>query len=68
MLESYGAMIQRGKILSITSEGARIQSLSREGVQTPPLPFLSGFSAKAGELVYFFMFDDGRGMVLSKIP
>lgn len=64
----YGAILERGKVLSVTPEGARIQSLSREGVRTPPLPFLPGVTAEAGERVYFFLFDDGAGMILGKMP
>ena len=61
----YGVAIERGRIF-VTPDGARVVSLSREGITTPPLPILSGQTVTEGELVYFFMFDDGRGLIIGR--
>lgn len=66
--EGHGAAIERGQVVTIAPEGARIKSLTRDGITTPPLPTMEGLTIQTGELVYFFLFDDGRGMVIARIP
>jgi len=65
--EAYGAPIERGQVVAKTGEGLRIASYDRSGVITPPLPMMAGAEAETGERVYFFMFDDGRGMVIARM-
>ncbi|MGN0997819.1 MAG: hypothetical protein ACI4PG_13000 [Candidatus Ventricola sp.] len=62
----YGASIERGTVLCEEDGGWRVQSLTRPGITTPPLGVLCG-SVAAGELVAFFLFDDGDGMILGTI-
>lgn len=66
MDEQYGARIERGRVQSVSKEGARIASIDRDGVQTPPLKALSSLPLAEGDFVYFFLFDDGRGRVLDR--
>lgn len=77
--EEYGAVIERGKIREVTEKGCRVDSITRSGITTPPL--MPAFhqheveddklTAKepafaVGDLVYFFMFPDGDGMIVGK--
>lgn len=80
---AYGAIIERGEITGMENGGYIVKSLSRHGVTTPPIPaqeaikeiIVDGEHAvhieyetyAAGDRVYFFMFDDGRGMVIARI-
>ena len=77
----YGAMIERGEITAILEEGYEVKSLSRPGVTTPPIPAQERIEKiivdaehnarieyreyAVGDRVYFFMFDDGKGMVIA---
>lgn len=61
----YGAAIERGKILSVESGGYRIESYTRDGITTPPIPAMGGAAYSAGDRVYFFLFDDGSGAILA---
>ena len=75
--EKYGAPIERGAIVSIEGNVYRIASYSRDGVTTPPIKAITDFDIYqdgvpvrrygAGDKVYFFMFDDGNGMILGKL-
>lgn len=80
---AYGAMVERGEIMAILDEGYVVQSLSRLGVITPPIPAqemivkitmdaenniqIEHRKYAAGDRVYFFLFDDGKGMVIAPI-
>ena len=80
---AYGAIIERGEIMGMEDGGYIVKSLSRMGVITPPIQAQepiekinagtdAGFEIEyrkyaAGDRVYFFMFDDGRGMVIAPI-
>lgn len=61
---SYGAMIERGRVLSTAAEGYTVASLDREGIESPPLSPIDGQSYTVGDTVYFFLFRDGTGKIL----
>ena len=61
----YGAVIERGKVISPEGGGYRVESLSRPGIKTLPLQALHGEIFAPGDLVYFFMFSDGKGAIIS---
>lgn len=63
----YGAYIERGKVLEKTSSGYKVQSLTRDGITTPPIPATGNSEYTADDAVYFFLFNDGRGAILAKI-
>ena len=63
---NFGAVVERGIVLSVSDAGARIASLSRSGIETPPLPAILGMAVCVGDYVYYFMFDDGTGRVIDK--
>ncbi len=64
---NMGAMIERGEI--IRAEGARykVQSFTRDGVVTPLIPATGDASYETGDMVYFFMFEDGYGLIIAKL-
>lgn len=68
---NYGALIERGKIKAMDSNGAyTVESIDRPNVTTPALAYLFGTSGTIpaiGDRVYFFMFADGSGRVICKI-
>lgn len=79
-MTEYGARIERGRILRSMGGGWEVESYDRPGVITPPLKTIDdnkytvtveettytihkpGY--QAGMDVYFFMFDDGKGLIL----
>ena len=65
-MEKAGAMIERGYVAEVTEDGYRIQSDTRYGVLTPALKGLTNDTYAAGEIVYYFMFCDGRGMIIGR--
>ena len=60
-----GALIERGRVIEKTDTGYRVKSLTRDGITTPPIPAMGEAEHQAGSLVYFFVFGDGRGMILA---
>ncbi len=62
--KDYGAHIERGKITEVCTDGYRVESYSRDGLITPPIPFET--ECAVGDWVYFFLFPDGRGRILGK--
>jgi hypothetical protein len=62
-----GARIERGKVIGAIEQKYIIQSLSRDGIITPPIPAINQEEFEGGEKVYFFFFQDGTGAVLGKI-
>lgn len=60
----YGAPIERGILAEETPEGWRVKSADRPGILTPPLPIPGAHSA--GEIVFFFLFEDGTGGILGR--
>ncbi len=66
--EIYGALLERGAIDSIQDRRYRVKSFSRDGVVSPPIKAINDSDAYSiGDKVYFFMFDDGDGMILAKM-
>ena len=59
----YGAIIERGVILTEESGAYTVQSFDRENVVTPPITALSD-SYDVGNRVFFFLFNDGSGRIL----
>lgn len=66
MEERAGAPVERGRVIDLSGEGARVESLSREGITSPPLPVLGDENVEVGDFVYFFLFGDGTGMILGR--
>lgn len=64
-MDAYGAVIERGIVLVVTPAGYKVKSLTRDGITTPAIPAINGGTFAVGDRVYFFLFDDGRGGVLS---
>lgn len=65
--KAYGAAIERGEIAGKEGTGYIVESYCRKGVTSPPLAPIDGSTYATGDKVYFFMFDDGKGAILTKI-
>ena len=80
--ETYqGAYIDRGKIIREESGGFVVSSYENPGVETRPMkpvnayvreyegdpPTENKYTYASNDEVYFFMFPDGRGMILGKM-
>lgn len=63
----YGAVLERGEVMEAANGKYRVESLTRIGITTPPLPALQGLSAQVGDRVYFYLFDDGTGILIAKL-
>lgn len=69
----WGARIERGRITAITTNalGAdyyTVESIDRPGVVGYGLTLVNeSFDPSIGTSVYFFVFDDGTGQVISQI-
>lgn len=64
----YGAVIERGSIKEPKDDGYIVKSLDRDGIETTALKAFPAGEAEysAGDMVYFFVFPDGTGMILCK--
>lgn len=67
----WGAKIERGKVTAArenenTAYRYDVDSIDRPGVTVYDLTALGGVYA-AGSAVYFFTFEDGKGMILGGI-
>ena len=60
----YGARVERGIILLVTEHGHVVASLDRNGITTPPIQSVDGTAYSVGDIVYFFLFNDGSGKIL----
>lgn len=66
--EQNGAFIERGRIQTAENGRYRVQSVSRDGITTPPIgALLPEEEYSPGQLVYFFLFPDGDGLILTKM-
>lgn len=66
--EVYGAPIERGVIDSIKDGCYRVASYTRDGIVSLPIKSICNSDTYSiGDKVYFFMFDDGNGMILGKL-
>ncbi len=63
---AYGALLERGRVLSVSEDGAAVESLERGNVTSPPLAFPESLALAPGDTVYFCLFDDGDGLILEK--
>ena len=62
-----GAVIERGKVMAVTAGGITVESWDRPGVTAGGLgKAVAGATFAVGDTVYFFLFEDGRGMVIGK--
>ena len=62
---SKGAFIERGTILSASTDGYKVKSFDRDGIITPPIkPISTDTTYTVGDTVYFFLFLDGTGKIL----
>lgn len=61
-MKEYGARIERGIIVHAKDGMYEVKSLTRDGIITPPIKGNGNYDA--GDCVYFFIFDDGNGMVI----
>lgn len=66
MTENAGAMIERGKIIHKKNDRYTVQSYSRQGITVENLPAMNGTTFNENDLVYFFLFNDGKGLILEK--
>lgn len=66
--EHYGASLERGVIESIQDGKYRVASLTRDGISSMPIRPVHGEDVyQVGDRVYFFLFGDGDGLILSKM-
>lgn len=77
-----GVSIERGKIVEIQGDRYVVESYTKGGVKTRPIEAVNKYVNEyegqppkerkydeylVGDSVYFFMFGDGRGMILGKM-
>ena len=67
-MNDYGARVERGRVIAMEGNGARVASLSRTGVVTPPLAYDIRFEPpiSTGDGVFFFVFEDGSGRIIGR--
>lgn len=63
----YGAVIERGVILTADGGTYTVKSYSRDGITTPKIRAIGDKTYACGQWVFFFLFDDGTGRVLDTI-
>lgn len=66
--EQFGACIERGEIAEIVDNGYIVRSYSRFDILTQKIYSINDTAYSIGDIVYFFMFPDGNGMIISAIP
>ena len=60
----YGAVIERGKVISAGEKGYTVASLDRPGIEAPEIKTIDGSTYTVGDTVYFFLFLDGTGRII----
>ena len=65
--EVFGAYLERGEVTGSEADKWTVKSLDRVGIDSPPLPSLSGATYAQGDIVLFSMFPDGTGMIIEKM-
>lgn len=66
--KSYGAPIERGVIETIEDGGYRVASFTRNGITSLPMKTMNeADTLSIGDRVYFFLFDDGDGLIIGKM-
>ena len=63
----YGALIERGLVTKATESGYVVESSDRKGVVSPPITGITNEIYSAGDRVFFFLFDDGDGLIIRKM-
>ena len=63
----YGAIIERGRILTAASDGYTVASLDRDGIESPKIKGIDNTAYTVGDTVYFFLFRDGTGRIICKV-
>lgn len=63
----YGARIERGQVVGASDAQYAVKSVTREGIYTPPIPAIDNTAYTVGDMVYFFLFEDGTGAILARI-
>jgi hypothetical protein len=64
--EDGAAVMERGYVVSVAEDGARVASLTRVGIVTMPLKVQGGGTVSVGDVVFFFEFEDGDGMICAE--
>jgi len=68
MKECYsGAVIERGKITSVSSGEYTVESIDRPGIVSLPAKPINPETYSVNDAVYFFVCQDGTGRVMSKV-
>ncbi len=62
----YGAIIERGKVLTATEAGYTVVSLDRDGIESTLISAIHNETYTVGDMVYFFIFRDGTGKIVCK--
>lgn len=66
--EIYGSTLERGVIEKIENGKYRVSSLTRDGISSMPIKSANETDTYSiGDTVYFFLFNDGDGLILSKM-
>lgn len=64
-MDLFGTPFERGTIVSVTDEGARVASTERPGIVTMPLKPLFRKAMEVGWPVFFMEYEDGSGLIIS---
>ena len=62
-----GAYLERGYITGTENGRYIVQSLDREGIESPPIGTVKDENYQTGDRVYFFLFADGTGEILCRM-
>ena len=63
-MEIFGGIVERGEVSQVQQDGYIISSLDRNGIITSPIKPVGTESYKAGDRVYYFIFNDGTGRII----
>lgn len=66
--EQFGAYIERGEIAEKVGNGYIVRSYTRFDILTQKIYSVNDNAYSVGDMVYYFMFPDGNGMIISAIP
>lgn len=61
-----GAYIERGEVVDVDESGYTVRSYDRIGVTAYNMSAYGNGMFSKGDTVYFFMFPDGNGLIISK--
>lgn len=63
----YGAPVERGIIVKKENNKYTVMSLTRNGIVSLPMGAIGNNNYNENDMVYFFLFEDGNGLILSTI-